>query len=334
MVDRRGPEQLPASRVAEEVGDRRPEPVVGDEHAGLAVDDGAAMAGDVGGDRRGAARAALGQRHPPALGVRRAHDQPGPAVGVEQFVVGDAAAQPHPAGRSCSTTHASIAAVGSVTDQLDRQLRVRPRASRAPPAPALALDRSEPTDDHDGGRRARAGVGVNRSSTPGGITWRLGGIPSRRISAADDSDSVANVLERYQQRREPGLQPPPDGAQRAGSASSHISRWTWCIHTTRRRRAQIGPNHGTPFQISIVAVSAGRRRTIGGRRPARTRRTPAALGHAVAVALERRGRSASRSGGRRRSPPPPTGGRSRRRGARSRRRRGRRGRATRSSRRG
>ena len=66
--------------VEQHVGHRVAETIERYQHAGHAVDHAAAMSADVGGDRRRSACRRFGERQAPALGQRRAADEPGALV--------------------------------------------------------------------------------------------------------------------------------------------------------------------------------------------------------------------------------------------------------------
>ncbi len=66
------------------------------EQAGLVVHDRILMTSDARRDGRRAAGRRLGEGHAPTLGDRRARDDPGAPVEIEQFVVGDPSRQPDP----------------------------------------------------------------------------------------------------------------------------------------------------------------------------------------------------------------------------------------------
>ena len=164
------------------------------EQAGLAGDDRAAVAADVGGHGRRAARGSLGEREPPALGERCAEHDPRPSVLVEELVGGRPPGDVDPARRIVVGDPAlQLVAQRAVADQPDPQIRDGSARRRGGLERQLEpLHRGEPADDdHVGSRSTSVPPGEKNGSTPlGTAVTRSGRKPSSISSSRVDSDGV------------------------------------------------------------------------------------------------------------------------------------------------
>ena len=140
-------------------------PQVVHQQARLAVEHGVGVAGDGGGHGRGATGGRLGQRHAPALALRAAGHDPGPAVPVHELLVVDAAGQAEPlGGAELVAQRLERRALVALADDDRPQRRVvrldlgqRRAAARRSASPAPAAPRPRPVARPTAGRPASSG---------------------------------------------------------------------------------------------------------------------------------------------------------------------------------
>ena len=192
------------------------------QHPGHAVDDGVAVAGDVGDDGRGGAGGRLGDGHAPALGHRRAGQHPRPAVERHEVVVGEAARQADPLRARRRRRRGPR---GARARRPRPRSRARGRAPGGAPRPARviegveALHRHEPADGHDervgrrGPDRGRSGgrrPAARRRRGSGRKSELVDQLLPRRLRQRDD------LLAPVDRRRHDGARPASPSAGQAG----------------------------------------------------------------------------------------------------------------------
>jgi len=100
----------------------------------------------------------------------------------------------------------------------------------------------------------RSPPGVNRGSTPGGVTVMRSGEKWSRstISALEECDRVTIRLRRYRGGAIRCSSTWPNSAMPRGRTIFHISAWTWWRKVICGLRDHTGLKNGMPFQISTT----------------------------------------------------------------------------------
>ena len=134
--------------IDEHVAQRLAETLGGGKQTGLAVDDRAAMAADVGGDGRCPAGRRLGDRQPPPFGKGRAEHRPGSPILVGQVTPVHVAGELDPLGGVVGgDPRPQLACQWTVADEPQAQLGNRaPSLGRRLECEMETLDRGEPAD--------------------------------------------------------------------------------------------------------------------------------------------------------------------------------------------
>ncbi len=153
--ERVGGEPLPQPVIGEHPGEGVTELVERGEHPGDAVDHAAAVAADVGRDRRGATRRGLREREAPALGERRTRDEPRPLVALDEVGVGQLTDEADPVARALGGDECvELGTHRPAAHDLEPQVGHGPLGHHGGPDELVEpLHWRQPSDGHDQGVR-------------------------------------------------------------------------------------------------------------------------------------------------------------------------------------